>query len=389
MSVDAPLVRPAPPVALIDLQAQRRRIGREIDMAIQGVLAHGNFIMGPEVARLEQQLADFCGARHAVACSSGTDALALVLMAKGVGPGDAVLVPTFTFASTAEVVPLTGATPIFVDVRENDFNIDPDSLARGVATARHEGLRPAGVIAVDLFGLPADYAAIEPLCAREGLWLMDDAAQSFGAVAHGRCIGTIGDATATSFFPAKPLGCYGDGGAVFTQDEGLARTLRSLRVHGKGRDKYDNVAVGINGRLDTLQAAILIEKLKIFADEIEARNHLARRYGEALAGVVEVPHAPGGVTSVWAQYTIKLAAERRDAVADLLDQRGIRTAVYYPIPLHRQTAYKRFPTAAGGAPVAESLSRRVLSLPMYPYLSDHEQNRVIDALRSAISSLEA
>jgi UDP-2-acetamido-2-deoxy-ribo-hexuluronate aminotransferase len=218
---------------------------------------------------------------------------------------------------------------------------------------------------------------------------MDDAAQSFGAVAHGRCIGTIGDATATSFFPAKPLGCYGDGGAVFTQDEGLARTLRSLRVHGKGRDKYDNVAVGINGRLDTLQAAILIEKLKIFADEIEARNHLARRYGEALAGVVEVPHAPGGVTSVWAQYTIKLAAERRDAVADLLDQRGIRTAVYYPIPLHRQTAYKRFPTAAGGAPVAESLSRRVLSLPMYPYLSDHEQNRVIDALRSAISSLEA
>jgi dTDP-4-amino-4,6-dideoxygalactose transaminase len=381
MNVDASLSRPVP---LIDLQAQQRRIGREIDAAIQHVLAHGDFIMGPEVARLEHQLAAFCGARHAVACSSGTDALALVRMAKGVGPGDAVLVPAFTFAATAEVVPWVGATPIFVDVREDDFNVDPDSLERGIATARAQGLRPVGVVAVDLFGLPADYAAIEPLCAREGLWLMDDAAQAFGAIAHGRRIGTFGDATATSFFPAKPLGCYGDGGAVLTQDDDLARALRSLRVHGKGRDKYDNVAIGMNGRLDTLQAAILLEKLKIFGDEIEARNGIARRYGEGLADLVEVPRAPHGVTSVWAQYTIKLAAHRRDAVADHLGRQGIGTAIYYPKPLHRQTAYMRFPTAAGGAPVAEDLSRRVLSLPMHPYLSEGDQDRVIDAVRAAV-----
>lgn len=373
------------PIAFIDLQAQRSRLGQRIDSAIQRVLDHGRFIMGPEVADLESRLSAFCGAGHTIACSSGTDALTLVLMAKGVGPGDAVLVPSFTFAATAEVVVLLGATPVFLDVLAESFNLDSASLETGIKTARDAGLRPVGVIAVDLFGLPADYVSIEPICAREGLWLLDDAAQSFGADYKGRRIGTIGTATATSFFPAKPLGCYGDGGAVFTEDDDLAAKLRSLRVHGKGRDKYDNVSIGINGRLDTLQAAILLEKLAVFEDEIAARDRVARRYSEALESVVGTPVCPDGLTSVWAQYTIRLAPETRGAVAATLKDQGIPTAIYYPLPLHRQTAYRDFPVAGNGAPVAEALSHEVLSLPMHPYLCERNQDRIIWAVERAVA----
>ena len=256
------------PIPFIDLAAQRRRLGKAVDEAILRVLDHGGYIMGPEVRALEAELARFCGARHAISCANGTDALAIVLMAKGVRPGDAIFCPAFTFAATAEVVAWLGATPVFVDVREDTFNLDPDSLAGAVGAARVLGLNPVGVIPVDLYGLPADYDALEPVCAREGLWMLCDAAQSFGATYKGRKVGSIGLATAVSFYPAKPLGCYGDGGAIFTDDEALAAVMRSIRVHGEGADKYDNVRIGLNGRLDTVQAAVLIEKLKIFPDEI-------------------------------------------------------------------------------------------------------------------------
>src|SRR5919205_2160320 len=336
----------ARPIEFIDLGAQRRRIGARMDEAVLHVLHHGRYIMGPEVAELERRLAEFCGARHALSCANGTDALGLGLMAKGVKPGDAVLCPSFTFAATAEVVAWMGATPVFVDIHEGTFNLDPASLEDAIATARRQRLNPVGLISVDLFGLPADYDALEPICAREGLWLLSDAAQSFGATYKGRKVGTIGMATATSFFPAKPLGCYGDGGAVFTDDDELAAIMRSLRIHGQGSDKYDNVRIGINGRLDTMQAAVLIEKLKIFPDEIVARDRIARRYNELLRHMAIVPEVPEGLTSVWAQYTLRIRGFDRDAFQADLKRAGIPTAAYYPKPLHRQTAYRAYPSAA-------------------------------------------
>jgi len=371
-------------VPLVDLQAQRARLGARLDRAIAGVLAHGRFIMGPEVGELEARLSAFCGARHAIACANGTDALALGLMALDVGPGDAVLVPSFTFVASAEVVAWTGAVPVFCDVRADTFNLDPVSLEAGVRTARREGLTPHAVIAVDLFGQPADYAAIEPVCAAHGLVLIADAAQSFGAAHRGRNVGQIGTLGATSFFPSKPLGCYGDGGCVFTADDGLADAVRSLRVHGQGRDKYDNVRVGMNGRLDTLQAAILLEKLAIFADEIEARRTVAARYAEGLEDVVRVPRVLDGNTSVWAQYTIVVEHGSRDALADALAADGIASAIYYPTPLHRQTAYRHYPTVEGGLPVAERLAGQVLSLPMHPYLEPATQAVIVDRVRHAL-----
>ena len=268
------------PVPFIDIAAQRRRLGNSVDQAVARVLAHCQFINGPEVAELEAALAAFCGARHVVTCASGTDALLMVLMAKGVGRGDAVLCPSFTFCATGEAVALTGATPVFVDVDDATFNIDVASLKRGIATARRLGLKPRGVIAVDLFGQSADYDAICAVAEADGLFVLDDAAQSFGASYKGRRLGGFGVITATSFFPAKPLGCYGDGGAIFTDDAGFAETLRSIRVHGQGLDKYDNVRIGLTARLDTVQAAVLLEKLKIFDDEIAARNEAAARYAQ-------------------------------------------------------------------------------------------------------------
>src|SRR4051794_1911761 len=370
----------------IDLAAQHRRLGPGVDEAILRVVHHGGYIMGPEVTQLEADLSAFCGAAHVVSCANGTDALALILMAKGLRSGDAVLCPTFTFAATAEVIAWFGATPVFIDVHENTFNLDPASLEEGVRTAQTLGLTPVGVISVDLFGQPADYDAIEPVCAREGLWLLSDAAQSFGATYKGRKVGTIGFATATSFFPAKPLGCYGDGGAVFTDDAELAAVLRSLRIHGQGEDKYDNQRIGMNGRLDTIQAAVLIEKLKIFPDEIAARARVAARYGERLADIAIVPEVAPGASSVWAQYTLRIPGFDRHAFQASLTAVGVPTAIYYPKPLHRQTAYKRFPIAGGGLPASERVAAEVISLPMHPYLTEAAQDRIAAAVRSALAA---
>jgi dTDP-4-amino-4,6-dideoxygalactose transaminase len=375
------------PVPFIDIVAQRRRLGKSIDDAVSRVLTHCQFINGPEVTQLEADLAAFSGAKHVVSCASGTDALLMVLMAKGVGRGDAVLCPSFTFCATGEVVVLTGATPVFVDVDDATFNMDAASLKRGIATAKRLGLKPRAVIPVDLFGQSADHDTIGAIAAAEGLFVLDDAAQSFGASYRGRRLGTSGLATATSFFPAKPLGCFGDGGAIFTDDAELAATLRSVRVHGQGSDKYDNVRIGLTARLDTMQAAILIEKLKIFDDEIAARNRVAERYAQGLGNVVTIPRVASGCTSTWAQYTIRLPDGcDRDNFAAALKAQGIPTAIYYPKSMHQQTAYRDFPVADGGLPVCEKLSEDVISLPMHAYLDEPALERIIKAVRGALGA---
>ena len=372
------------PIPFIDVAAQRRRLGGRIDAAVARVLEHCRFILGPEVDALEEALAGFCGARHAVTCASGTDALLLVLIAKGIGPGDAVICPSFTFCAPAEMVALLGATPVFADVDAATFNIAPASAARAIAAARRAGLVPRAIIPVDLFGLPADHASIGALAAAERMFVLDDAAQAFGAAAGNRRLGTLAHATATSFFPAKPLGCYGDGGAVFTDDDDLRDTLLSLRVHGQGSDKYDNVRIGLAARLDTIQAAVLLEKLRIFPDEISERNRIAQRYAQALGDVVTVPQVPKGLVSVWAQYTIRLTAGTRDAIAAALAAEGIPTAIYYPKPLHRQEAYRRYPADGEGLPVSDRLAAEVISLPMHAYLDETTQDRIIAAVRRAV-----
>ncbi|TAI61046.1 DegT/DnrJ/EryC1/StrS family aminotransferase [Bradyrhizobium sp. Leo170] len=375
------------PIPFIDLAAQRRRLGTSVDEAVSRVLSHCQFIGGPEVSALEAELAKFSGAKHVVACASGTDALLMVLMAKKVGPGDAVLCPSFTFCATGESVALTGATPVFVDVDEATFNMDAASLKRGIATAKARGLKPVGVIPVDLFGQSADHDAIAAVAKAEGLFVLDDAAQGFGASYKGRRIGTFGLATTTSFFPAKPLGCFGDGGAIFTDDEELAQTLRSIRVHGQGSDKYDNVRLGLTGRLDTMQAAVLLEKLKIFEDEIAARNEVAERYARGLGNVVTVPRLAAGCSSIWACYTIRLPeGTDRDGFAAALKAQGVPTAIYYTKSMHQQTAYRDFPVAEGGLPVSERLSNDVVSLPIHAYLDEATQGRIIEAVRGALSS---
>lgn len=374
-----------PPIPFIDLAAQRRRLGPAVDAAVARVLEHCQFILGPEVRAFEAELAAFCGAKHAVTCASGTDALVLALRAFGIGPGDAVICPSFTFCATAEVAVLVGATPVFVDVDATTFNIDAKGIAGAVAAAKEAGLTPKAVIPVDLFGLAADHGAVAAAAKAHDLMILDDAAQGFGASYNNRRLGTFGHATATSFFPAKPLGCYGDGGAVMTDDDKLADLMRSIRMHGHGSDKYDNVRIGLASRLDTIQAAVLSEKLKIFPDEIEARNRVARRYAEALGDVITVPSVPSGSTSVWAQYTIRLKPGQRDAFAAALKAEGVPTAIYYPIPLHLQQAYKQYPVGKGGVAVSEQLAQEVISLPMHPYLDEPTQDRVIDAVRRAIS----
>ena len=372
------------PIPFIDLVAQRNRLQPAIDEAIARVVAHCQFILGPEVRAFETALAAYCGAKHAVTCASGTDALLLVLRAKGVGPGDAVLCPSFTFCATAEVAVLMGATPVFADVDADTFNLNAASLERAIATAKRLGLKPKVVIPVDLFGLPADYDAISAVAKSAGLYVLDDAAQAFGAKLHGRPLGTLAPATATSFFPAKPLGCYGDGGAVVTDDGDLAELLRSLRMHGQGADRYDNTRIGTASRLDTIQAAVLIEKLKIFSDEIDARNRAARRYADGLQDVAIVPRIPDGMTSVWAQYTIRLKPGQRDRLAPALKDKGIPTAIYYPRPVHRQEAYRNFPVVDGGLPVSDALAREVISLPMHAYLDEPTQDRIINAVRNEL-----
>src|ERR1700733_7493918 len=378
---------PLEPVPFIDIGAQRRRLGASIDEAVGRVLTHCQFVNGPEVTQFEKLLAEFSGAKHVVSCASGTDALLMVLMAKNIGLGDAVLCPSFTFCATGEAVALTGASPVFVDVDAATFNIDAASLRRGIAAAKQKGLKPKAVIPVDLFGQSADHDAIAEVAKAEGLFVLDDAAQGFGASFKGRRLGTFGLATATSFFPAKPLGCFGDGGAILTDDAALAETLRSVRVHGQGSDKYDNVRLGLTGRLDTIQAAILLEKLKIFEDEIAARNKVAQRYAQGLGNVVTVPPLAGGCPSVWAQYTIRLPKGiDREGFAAALKARGIPTAIYYPKSMHQQTAYRNFPVAAGGLPVSERLSEDVISLPMHAYLDQPTQERIIKAVRGALGA---
>jgi dTDP-4-amino-4,6-dideoxygalactose transaminase len=373
----------AGPIAFIDLQAQRARLDGRIERAIARVLEHGVFVLGPEVAELERSLAAFSGAGHAVTCASGTDALRLALMSEEIGPGDAVLLPSFNFTAAAESVVLSGAEPVFVDVGSRDFNIDPASFAAALDSLESEGrLRPRLVIAVDMFGQPADYAAIAAVAAPRGVRVLADAAQSFGAARDGKRVGTMGALTTVSFYPAKPLGCYGDGGALLTDDAERAQLLRSLRLHGQGSDNYDHARVGLNSRLDTLQAAILLEKLQILAEEIEARQAVAERYEAGLADCVTVPKIASGTHSVWAQYTVM--SKRRDRVAALLREEGIPTAIHYPLPLHRQLCYAGCRTAPGGLPVSERLAAQVVSLPMHAYLEPATQDRIIAAVQAAV-----
>jgi dTDP-4-amino-4,6-dideoxygalactose transaminase len=383
------------PIPFIDLQAQRLRLGQPLEDAILKVVRSGAYIMGPEIAELEQALGKFAGAPHVLSCGSGTEALVLPLMAWGIGPGDAVFCPSFTFAATAEAMPLVGASPVFVDIDPATYNMDPASLEAAIEAVKAKGeLEPRAVITVDLFGQPADYPKIAEIARRHGLKLIADSAQGFGCTLDGEHPIRWADAATTSFFPAKPLGAYGDAGAVLCKDARLHDLLVSLRVHGQAvksdlegqvfehDPKYLNVRVGMNGRMDTLQAAVLLQKLTIFADEIEARNRVADRYAQGLAGVVRTPEVIKGGRSVWAQYTIE--TDGRDALATALRDRGVPTAVYYPIPIHKQQVYSAYPTPPRGLPVTEAKAGVVISLPMHPYLSEADQDLIVGAIREVV-----
>ncbi len=373
-------------IPFIDLQAQRARLGEPLNQAILAAVASGQWILGPQVAAFEAELAAFAGVKHAVACGNGTDALQIVLMAWGIGPGDAVFVPAFTFCATGEVVPLVGATPVFVDVLPDTYNMDPASLEAAIAMVKKEGkLTPKAVIPVDLFGQPADYRVLEPIVRRAGLKLLCDTAQAFGAKYHGKVTGSIGDAAATSFFPAKPLGCYGDGGACFTDDDDLAKLFKSIRMHGEGTDRYENVRIGLNSRLDTIQAAILSQKLTIFADEIEKRQVVVARYAKGLAqsNRVQVPRVIEGAVSTWAQYVIQVP-DRAKLQADL-KAKGIPTAVYYPIPLSEQKGYSHYPSVP--TPVSKRISKTVVALPMHPYMETATQDTIIAAVLESVGGV--
>jgi len=373
-------------IPFIDLQAQRARIAEKIDAAVLRVVASGAYIFGPEVKTLEGQLAAFAEAKHCIANANGTDALVLPLWAWGIGAGDAVFCPSFTFAATAEIAPWLQATPVFVDVLPDTYNMDPKSLEAAIAGVKKDGkLKPKAVIAVDLFGQPADYPAISAISKREGLKLIADSAQGFGCTLGGKHPMHWADAQTTSFFPAKPLGCYGDGGATLTNDDGDNVLMRSIAFHGaSGDDKYNCARIGMNSRLDTIQAAILIEKLAIFADEIKMRNEVADRYANMLEGLVTTPKVIEGGVSTWAQYVIE--ADDRDGLAAHLREAGIPTAQYYPKPLHKQTAYESFPVGAGGMKVSEAIAHRVLALPMHPYLDGQAQTKIAGAIREFVKA---
>ena len=373
------------PIPLVDLKAQYRAYKDDIDTAIQGVLDHGRFIMGPEVGEFETQLATFCGSRHAIGVSSGTDALVMIMMAENIGPGDAVFVPGFTFTATAEVLMLLGASPVFVDVDENDFNIDCGDLERRIEQVKAAGeLTPRGILAVDLFGLPANYAELRKIANNHDLKLWADAALSIGGAYGTAKVGTLARATGTSFFPAKPLGCYGDGGAILTDDDSLADEFRSIRAHGKATAKYDIVRIGLNARLDTIQAAILLAKLARFGEEIERRNQIARDLSTALGDLVKTPPCPDDRVSAWAQYTIKVHDGRRDTLAEALKASGIANAIYYPTPMHLQPAYLDHGDGPGSLPVSEALSAEVLSLPVYPFMTASQVDRICETITSAL-----
>ena len=364
----------------IDLAAQRARISDKIDAAVSKVIREGKYILGPEVAEFERRLADYVGVKHVVACANGTDALLIPLFALGIGRGDAVFCPSFTFAATAEVVALAGAEPVFVDIDADTYNMDTAQLKAAIAAVRAEGrLTPKAIIPVDLFGLSADYDAIEAIARDEGLAVIEDAAQAIGGSRQGKMCGAFGIVGSTSFYPAKPLGCYGDGGAMFTNDDELAEKLRSIAFHGKGESQYDNVRVGLNSRLDTIQAAILIEKLAILEDEMQSRQRVAQRYEDGLAGVVKTAVIDNQSRSAFAQYAIE--SDDRDALKARLQENGIPSVIYYVKPLHQQVAYKHYPVAPGGLPVSEALPSRILCLPMHPYLSVEDQDRIVGVIR--------
>ncbi len=384
----------------IDLKTQQRRIQDTLNSNIQKVLSHGNYIMGPEIKQLESKLAAYTGTKHAVSCASGTDALLMALMACGVKAGDAVFTTPFTFIATAEVISLLGAVPVFVDIDPTTFNIDPVKLALAIKALKEKDsaiypipntaqeksnlkLTPKGVIPVDLFGLPADYDAISAIARENGLFVIEDAAQSFGAKYKDKMSCSLGDIACTSFFPAKPLGCYGDGGMCFTDNDQLADQLESIRIHGKGEHKYDNIRIGINGRLDTLQAAILLAKFDIFPEEISLRQIVARRYNSLLASNASLltPAVPPGYISAWAQYSlIAQNEEHRKSLLQKLQDQKIPTAIYYPTPLHRQTAFAFLGYPEGSFPVSESIAKRIFSLPMHPYLSEQDQLKITEII---------
>jgi UDP-2-acetamido-2-deoxy-ribo-hexuluronate aminotransferase len=389
------MTKPAKPIAFIDLAAQRQLLGQKIDDAVMNVINGGAYIMGPEVKAFESKLAAFGQCNFALSCANGTEAIVLPLMAWNIQPGDAVFCPSFTFAATAEVVPWLGATPVFVDIDPSTYNMDPAHLEASIEAVLAEGkLKPKVIIAVDLFGQSADYPAISKIAKKYNLKLIADSAQGFGCTIGGEHPIKWADATTTSFFPAKPLGCYGDGGAVLTNDEGLFNIMDSLRVHGKAvksdlagktfshDPKYLNMRIGMNSRLDTVQAAVLLEKLAIFAEEIEARNTVAKRYNEKLGDLATVPHVIAGGVSTWAQYTIEV--ENRDGLAAYAEENGVPTAVYYPIPIHKQDVYSVYPVGPGGLPVSEAKAERVISLPMHPYLDIETQDYIIETVRNYV-----
>ena len=376
-------------IQFVDLKAQKERIGRGMEEAVQNVLDHGKYIMGPEIGRLEQELSAFTGAGYAVACSSGTDALLMALMAAGVGPGDAVFTTPFTFIATAEVVTLLGAVPVFVDIDEETLNISPDQLERKIEEYAREdsGFHPKCVIPVDLFGLPADYEKIDRIARKYGIYVIEDAAQSLGSEANGKKAGTFGNIAATSFFPAKPLGCYGDGGAVFTSDSSVCEIVKSIRVHGSGSDKYSNARVGLNARMDTIQAAVLLEKLKIFDEELDKRQEIAGRYTDRLKDIagMRLQKIPDGYKSAWAQFSI--ICDNRDLMMERLKEKGIPCVVYYPTPLHLQQAFSGLGYGPGDFPVSEEISGKIFSIPVHPYLTGSQVDYICDALAEAAESI--
>ncbi len=371
-------------VPLVDLEAQYLSLRPRIDARVHKVLSEGRYILGPEVEELEKALARFSGVRHAICVASGTDALKIALMAEGIGPGDAVFLPSFTFVATAEVVAGLGAAPVFVDIDKKTLNIDPDDLCRCVEQVRRAGgLQARAVIAVDLFGLPTDYTTINEIAGRYGLFVLADAAHSFGGSVRGYRVGGLAPVTATSFYPSKPLGCYGDGGCVLTDDDSRAKIIRSIHRHGFGSDGHSAIHVGVNSRLDTLQAAILLAKLEVFEDELKARERVAHYYGSELGSVVTVPSCPAGFSSAWAVYAILV--RDRNSVREALAQAGAATAVYYSTPLHLHPAYARFGNGPNSLPVCERVSQQVLSLPLHPYLDEATAGLICQTVIRALS----
>lgn len=384
-------------IQFIDLDIQQQRIYDSLLNNIKKVLKHGKYIMGPEISELETVLGEYAGVKYSVSCSSGTDALLMALMAYGIGPGDAVFTTPFTFVATAEVISLLGATPVFVDINPSTFNIDPTHLENAINALEKkdsklyplpkgfESLNPKGIIPVDLFGQPADYKEINAIASKKGMFVLEDAAQSFGAEYQGMKACSLADIAATSFFPAKPLGCYGDAGMIFTNDDEVYSRLNSIRVHGKGTDKYDNIRIGINGRCDTLQAAILLAKFKVFPEEIGLRQEVARKYSDSLnSDHIKTPYVKDGSLSAWAQYS--LVSDKKDTILDALKKAGIPTAIYYPKPLHLQGAYGYLGYELGDFSISEEISDRIFSLPMHPYLTEQEQKQIVDIILDAVKN---